>query len=220
MKNTLIMIILMFLSCSLFAASSGQTKINSSSWSLLYGFSQNVNNQNYKPAGPSYKFQFGQRWDNNIETNFFARYASQKDNINFSSTEGNISRKAFSGGISLGYWIFSALNIHAGYSFHHSYNKIVGTYTSSQITAIKSNYSLSDLSSKGLFAGADLVLLKGKSFQLFTNYSYYHINHADSHDWEAMVGMRFYPGPSKGGSSSSGSFFNKFFGWVLPKDGK
>ncbi|MDO9181497.1 MAG: hypothetical protein Q7U04_03770 [Bacteriovorax sp.] len=219
MKKNLIIIILIFTPFSLFAANGGRASINSSSWSLLYGYSQNVNNLNYKPAGASYKFQFGTRWDSNVEINFFGRYTSQKDNISFSNIDGSITRADQTAGIHFGYWLFSVFNLHAGYALHNNSHKIAGAYSSTQSTTIKSNYNLGELNTKGLLAGADLVLLQSTSFQLFTNYEYYHLNHLKSHDWEAMVGIRFYPGPSKNSSSSS-SFFNKFFEWVFAKDGK
>ena len=210
----------MFLSQTLLASNGGRPGINSSSWALLYGYSQNINTQGHKPIGPSYKLLFGNRWENNVEINFFGRYASQKANINFSSTEGNINRTDLTGGIHFGYWLFSALNLHAGYAIHKNTSKVAGSYSNTQISTIKTNYNLSDLSVKGLLGGADLVLLQGSTFQLFTNYEYYHLNHSSAHDWEAMVGIRFYPGPSKGSTGSSGSFFSKFFEWAFKTDGK
>nr|BDT28086.1 hypothetical protein BHI3_15520 [Bacteriovorax sp. HI3] len=217
MKKLFIMLLLIG-SQSLFAAPGGQHKINSSSWSLLYGYGKNDNNQNYKPGGPSYKALMGIRWESNVELNLFIRYASQKDDIKFSNIEGDISRTSLTGGLHFGYWIFSFFNVHAGYALHSSETKVNGNYSASQTSTIKTDYNLGRLSSKGLMAGADVVLLKGKYLQLYANYDYYHHLHESSNDWEAMVGIRLYPGPSSGsGSSGTGSFFTKFFDWIVSK---
>ena len=217
MKKILLILILT-MSHALFAASSSSgrgTRVNSSSWSLLYGYSKNVNEQNYRPGGQSYKLQLGNRTDSNLETNFFLRYASQKDDLTFSNIEGNIVRKTLSFGVNFGIWIFSAFNVHAGYAFHSGSSDVSGAYSTSQQTTINSNHGLGRFSSKGLLAGADLVLLQGTTYQFFTNYEYYHLNHKNSHDWEAMAGLRFYPGPSKSGGSPS--FFSKLFDLTFNK---
>jgi hypothetical protein len=215
MKTFLIIVTLICASQTLLAANSSRPRGTTASWSLLYGYSQNVNNQNYKPGGAAYKLQLGTRWDNNIESNFFARYTSQADDITYSSIDGKIKRNVLTGGVQFGYWFFSILKLHAGYAFHITSNDVSGSYSSSQVSTINSNYGLANKTTKGLFAGADLALLQGTSFQLFANYDYYHINHADAHDWEGMLGIRFYPGPSSGGSSSSKSLFTRLFDWML-----
>lgn len=218
MKNILLLFVL-FGSQSLFAASGSANKINSSSWSLLYGYGQNINNDNYKPEGPSYKGLIGIRWENNTELNFFLRYASQESPITFSNIEGDIKRATLSGGLHFGYWVFPFFNVHAGYALHSSETKASGSYSSTQLTTINSNYDLGRVSTKGLMAGADIVLLKGKYFQFFANYDYYHHLHKNnSHDWEAMAGIRLYPGPSSSsGSGGTGSFFNRLFDWLVSK---
>jgi Protochlamydia outer membrane protein len=213
MKKLFIFVISLIASQTLLAASGGSSKINSSSWSLMYGYSQNVNNDNYKPTGAAYKFLLGYRFDNNFEPNFYLRYASQKADITSSSIEGNIDRSNIGYGLQVGYWLFSALNLHVGFGFHSISHKVVGAYSSTQKSTIEGDYKLANSSPKGLLAGADLVLLQSKSFQLFTNYEYYHLTHAQAHDWEAMLGIRFYPGPSKGGGESS--FFTKLFKWIF-----
>lgn len=213
MNKLLISLVLLCTSFSLYAASGSRTPINSSSWSLLFGHSQNENDHNYRPVGQSYKVVFGYRFPSNVEINFFGRLADQKDDLTISGVEGNISRGIFSYGLHFGYWIFSALNIHAGYALHTGSEEVKGNFSSSKVSTIKTDYQLNDrYSSKGLMAGADLAILQNSTFQLFVNYEYYHLNHINSHEWDAMVGLRFYPGTSKGGAESS--FFAKFFKWV------
>jgi hypothetical protein len=215
MKNIIFIVTLILLSSSIFAASSsGRNGINSSSWSLLYGYSENRNKKGFTPGGQAYKLEFGNRWSTNTEINFFISYISQFDAITYSGTAGKIERTSNNGGMWIGYWIFPAFNLHAGYATQNNTYKVKGSFTSSQVSSIESNYSLKNNPTKGLFAGADFVLLQNTTFQLFTNYEYYHLNHAQAHDWEVMAGIRFYPGESKG-TGSSQSFFTKFFEWVF-----
>lgn len=218
MKKFLIATVIMCTSFSLLAASSsGRRGINTSSWSLLYGYSENINKKDYKPGGASYKFLLGYRFDNNCESNFLLGFSDQIGDITYSGIEGNIKRKSVSYGLQFGYWIFSALKLHVGYAFHGVTHTLSGAYSANQETTINKNYGLENSSPKGLMGGVDLALLQSQTFQLYANYDYYRLNHQDAHDWEAMVGIRIYPGPSKGGSESS--FFGKLMDWIV-KDKK
>lgn len=181
-------------------------------WSFLIGRGE-LNSgrkqaEDLNPAGTTFKGSWSHR-TKFVEPGLMVRYGKFTDDFTFEGTDGEFKQTDLTLGAQVGFWAFSWLKVNAGYAYHIATEKVTGDFTTSQQTDITETYQISEESTYGIYGGADLVIVQSQSVQFFANYDYYHLNGTGAHQWEAMLGARFYV--SGKSSVGKGNFFVKFF---------
>lgn len=159
--------------------------------------------ENAFPTGQSYKLLIGNRQDR-LEFNANLRFNNLDEEVSLLGQSGQLTHQSVTLGFQLGVWVFPFLSPHFGYATHAVREKVNGDFSEAQQATLKGKYKLREGTETGLYGGVDLVLLKFGNGQLFANYDYYHFNHRHAHEWEAMVGFRFYSGSKDKSKGPSG----------------
>jgi hypothetical protein len=182
----------------------------SSSGALLYGYSRfndaDKDAQNTIPRGQSFKALVGNRTEI-LEIDLMLRHSSLAEDLTFAGKSGELDQQNTSVGAQLGIWLLPWIQPHVGYAFHWRREKVNGDFSVSEQETLKQDYGLRDKTAAGLYGGADLVLVKFHAGHLFANYDYYHFNMQAAHQWEMMLGLRFYTDAPEKASKSEPSVF-------------
>ena len=205
------MSVLTFLFCALLAS---PASANSSSGALLYGYSRfndaDKDAQNTVPRGQSFKALVGRRTEI-LEANFMLRHSSLSEDLTFAGESGELDQQNTSLGLQLGLWLLPWIQPHVGYAYHWRREKVNGDFSASEQATLKQDFGLRDKTAGGLYGGADLVLVKFHAGHLFANYDYYHFNMQAAHQWETMLGLRFYTDAPAKSAKSEPSVFGELF---------
>lgn len=215
MSKLLLSLILL---CSSSFALGSQFK-EASGWALMGGYG-NLNDgfkkaEALEPTGTTFKGAWTHR-TKYFDKGLMVRHGKFTDELTYEDIKADFSHSDLTLGVMGSFWLFSWFNVHGGYAYHTISERVSGDFTDNEQTEVEEKYNINRTSVFGLYGGADLVLFQTKSFQLFLNYDYYHLNGLRAHQWEAMAGFRFYTSSSNVGK---GNFFVKFFREIFkPKD--